>query len=35
MKDKFFSGRYIVHRVQHTFEEQYRQEVTLKRDSIS
>src|SRR6056300_118412 len=35
MKDKFFSGRYIVHRVKHTFEEQYRQEVTLKRDSIS
>lgn len=35
MTDKFLSGKYLVHRIEHVFEDMYTQEVTLKRDSIS
>lgn len=33
MKDEYFSGKYLVYRIEHLFENKFEQKVTLKRDS--
>jgi hypothetical protein len=34
MIDKFFSGKYLIQRIEHVFDGQYRQNITLRRDSL-
>lgn len=34
MIDKFFSGKYLIQRIEHVFDGQYRQDITLRRDSL-